>query len=368
MRAGRLNLLTDVAGLSVGNAHDAASCSGVSVVLCDAPAVAAVDVRGGGPGTRETDALGLAGTVEAIHAVVLSGGSAFGLAAAGAVQERLAKSGVGFKVGDIAVPIVPQAVLFDLAVVARPEPPLPDLYRRLALAACEDASQGAFALGSAGAGYGATTARLRGGLGSASALLEDGITVGALVAVNPVGCVTCGEAGHFWAHPFEIGEEFGGLGGPAAAVRLPTAPRLKGWASALGAPGPMRPGGAGQNTTIAVIATNVRLDRRQCHRLAVMAQTGLARAIHPVHTPLDGDSVFAIATGYVSLRDAVYGLAELGSVAADTLSRAVARAIYMADAPPPHWRGPPAWRHLFATPVRSQPDHASRTATDENEP
>lgn len=326
------NLITDVPGLMVGCAHDAAAFSGVTVILPERAAVAAADIRGGGPGTREMDALGLAGTVDEVHAVVLSGGSAFGLGAASAVQAWLAERGRGFKVRAATVPIVPQAILFDLLNGGDKSWGRTPPYERLAWEACESAGPG-FAIGSAGAGFGATTCNLRGGLGSASARTPDGVVVGALVAVNPVGSTTIGGGPHFWAAPFEQRGESGGLGWPAAIPESALAPRLK--------------GEPGESTTLAVVATNARLSKREAHRLAVMAQTGLARAIHPVHTPLDGDIVIALATGDITLRDPVYDLAQLGAMASLTLARAVARGIYEADAASPGWSGPPAHRTLF---------------------
>lgn len=326
------NLITDVGGLLVGNSEDATICSGVSVVLPDRPMVAAVDVRGGGPGTRETDVLALSGSVDEVHAIVLSGGSAFGLSAASAVQSWLAERGRGFAVGAALVPIVPQAILFDL-LNGGDKRELPACYSRLATHACDAAGTG-FALGSAGAGYGATTATLRGGLGSASARLEDDLVVGALVAINAVGSATVDSGPHFWAAPFERDREAGGLGMPVPLPGDALVPRLK--------------GGPAQSTTLGVVATNARLDKRQAHRLAVMAQSGLARAIYPVHTPLDGDVVFALSTGEVALNEPVLDLARLGAAAADTLARAVARGVYEAAAAPPGWVGPPAWRQRFA--------------------
>lgn len=331
-----LNLITDVPGLTVGNADDARLASGVTVVLPQRPVVAAVDVRGGGPGTRETDALGLAGTVAEVHAVVLSGGSAFGLSAATGVQSFLREREIGFDVGGQHVPIVPQAILFDLSNGGDkewgPAPP----YERLGRAACETASR-TFAVGSSGAGYGATTATLRGGLGSASARLDGGLIVGAVVAANPVGSVTVGDTRHFWAAPFERGSEYGGLGWPTPMPADASLPRLKGGPRAS----------ARENTTIAVVATNARLSKPEAYRLAVMAQTGLARAILPVHTPLDGDTVFALSTGDVELAGGPRGLALLGAAAADTLARAVARGVYEAAPAPCFWKGPPAWRTAF---------------------
>ncbi|MEQ1711703.1 MAG: P1 family peptidase, partial [Hyphomicrobium sp.] len=282
------NLITDIAGLRVGNAHDESVMSGVSVLLPDRPVTAAVDVRGGGPGTRETDALGLAGVVDEVHGIVLSGGSAFGLDAAGGVQGWLAGRGIGFPVREARVPIVPQAILFDLLNGGNKawggEPP----YNRLGQRAC-DAAGVDFALGSAGAGFGATTANLRGGLGSAAAVVEGDVSVGALVAVNAVGSVTMGDGPHFWAAPFERGHEFGGHGWPMARFSDTTKIRLKGESAPHGQQHTL-------NTTIAVVATNARLSKGECYRLAVMAQAGMARAVYPIHSPLDGDTVFAIST------------------------------------------------------------------------
>lgn len=330
------NLITDVPGVRVGQAHDEQLMSGVTVVLPDRPVVAAVDVRGGGPGTRETDALSLSGSVDEVHAIVLSGGSAFGLSAATGVQSWLAERGVGFAVRTARVPIVPQAILFDLlnggdkSWGARPP------YAELARQACERAGLD-FELGSTGAGYGASTATLRGGLGSASQRLSNGRIVGALAAVNAAGSATIGSTGQFWAAPFEVGTEFGGRG-----MSVPLEP---------GALVPHLKGGPGESTTLAVVATNVRLDKRQALRLAVMAQAGLARALHPVHSPLDGDAVFALSTGEIGLSDPVIALAELGSAAANVLARAVARGVFEAAPAPPGWTGPVAYGEAFAGPL-----------------
>jgi len=326
------NLISDVAGLRVGNAHDAGLCSGVTVLLFDRPMVAAADVRGGGSGTREMDALSMSGTVQEAHAIVLSGGSAFGLSAATGVQSWLAERGQGFSVGAARVPIVPQAVLFDLLNGGNkawgPSPPYESLARR----ACEEAGV-AFALGSAGAGFGATTVTLRGGLGSASETLGPGLVVGALVAVNAVGSATIGTTEHFWAAPFERNGEFGGRGLPVQVPDDALALRFK--------------GGPSQATTIAIVATNARLTRPEAHRVAVMAHSGLSRALYPVHSPLDGDTIFAVSTGEVELADPIMDLTSIGSVAANVLARAVARGVYEAAAAPPGWLGPPAWRTHF---------------------
>jgi L-aminopeptidase/D-esterase-like protein len=328
------NLITDVTGIRVGNAHDAELISGVTVVLCDREVVAAADVRGGGPGTRETDALELSGSIEETHAIVLSGGSAFGLAAATGVQAWLAERGRGLDIRGARVPIVAQAVLFDLLNGGNKSWGASPPYEALARRACEKAGE-EFALGSAGAGYGAATANLRGGLGSASETLDGGLIVGAIVAVNAVGSTTVGDTGHFWAAPFERAGEFGGRGSPSAITDDALALRLK--------------GGPAQATTIAVVATNAKLTKPQAYRVAVMAQTGLARAIYPVHTPLDGDTVFSLATGEIGLADPAFQVTAIGSAAANALARAIARGVYEAAAAPANWRGPPAWRTRFGS-------------------
>jgi D-aminopeptidase len=322
------NLITDVAGVHVGHAGDDKLGSGTTVVVFESAVAASIDIRGGGPGTRETALLDPAQTVEGIDAVVLSGGSAFGLDAASGVQAWLREQGRGFQVREARVPIVPAAILFDLLSGGNKEwgryPP----YRELGYAAAKGA-QAEFALGSVGAGLGATTVNLKGGIGSVSARTRDGLTVGVLVAANAAGSVTIGQGPHFWAAPFEQGKEFGGRGWPQKFADDALDFRSK------GAPG--------QNTTLAVVVTDGKLSKAQCERLAVMAQTGLARAIYPVHTPLDGDVVFAAATGRKELADPVYSLSELGMLAANGLARAIARGVYEANALPfpdalPGWK------------------------------
>jgi D-aminopeptidase len=326
------NLLTDVPGLKVGNAHDASLASGTTAIVFEAPAVASVDVRGGGPGSRETELLRPEQTVERVDAIVLSGGSAFGLDAPGGAMGFLREQGRGFAIGSVVVPIVPGAILFDLLNGGNKSWGRHAPYRDLGYAAVAAASE-EFTLGTAGAGYGATTVNLKGGLGSASALTRDGAIVGAIVAVNAVGSVTVGNSAHFWAAPFERDGEFGGRGFPAAPPADAEAVRLK--------------GGIGQNTTIALIATDVTLTKQQAYHLAVTAQDGLARAIYPVHTPLDGDTVFAASTGKRPLADPIYAFAELGAVAANVLARATARAVYEATALP--FPGAlPSWKDKFS--------------------
>lgn len=330
------NLITDVPGLKVGHAHDARCGSGVTVVLCEAPTIAAVDIRGGGPGSRETALLDPAATVETVDAVVLSGGSAFGLDAGAGVMTALAAQGRGFAVGPARVPIVPGAVLFDLTnggdKAWGSEPP----YRRLGQAALEAAALD-FALGSVGAGHGATTATVKGGLGSASAVLPSGHVVGAVVAVNAVGSPLFGAGPHFRAAPFEKNAEFGGLGVPSSFPDEALQPALKGHVP-LSA------------TTLAVVACDAVLTTPQAQRLAVMAQDGLALSLFPIHTPLDGDSVFALATGRRPLADPIADLTRIGTCAAAVLARAVARAVFCAKALP-FAGAQPSWRDRFGAPA-----------------
>lgn len=325
------NLITDIPGIRVGHAEDAALASGATVVFFDHPVVASVDVRGGGPGTRETALLDPAQTIEGIDAIVLSGGSAFGLEAASGVQAYLREQGRGFAVREARVPIVPAAILFDLLSGGDKNWDRYPPYRELGYAAVQSAGSD-FALGSVGAGLGATTVNLKGGIGSASAQTSDGLIVGALAAANAAGSMTIGDSPHFWAAPFEENKEFGGLGWPAAFPPEALAYRSK------GAPG--------ANTTLAVVATNAKLTKAQARRLAVMAQSGLSRAIYPVHTPLDGDVVFAAATGAKSLPDPVYSFSALGTLAANVLARAIARGIYEAAALP-FPTAVPSWKDKF---------------------
>lgn len=325
---GARNAITDVAGLKVGVAHEANLRTGVTVLLPDDRAVAAVDVRGGGTGTRELELLGADGTVDAIDAVVLSGGSAFGLAAADSVAGWLAGQGRGFPVGDMGVPLVPAAILFDLlnggdkrGFRSGADDALP--YRALAREALGNAGLDV-TNGNAGAGFGATTTghdgrKLKGGQGTASFVIDGGITVGALAAVNAIGSPVANAAGQFLAGALEQGEEFGGYAGPAT-VGVLDHPLNKHDATAESG-----------NTTLAVVATDAALDQRQARRVAMMAQAGLAKAIRPAFSPMDGDIVFAISTGTHPVRD-TRELARIGMLAADCLARAVARGVYHAQA------------------------------------
>lgn len=319
------NRLTDVAGLKVGNAHDARLKSGVTVVLCEAPATAAVHVMGGAPATRETDLLSAEETVQEVDAIVLSGGSAFGLEAAGGVAGGLRAMGRGIPVGAVRVPIVPAASCFDLLNGGDKDWGDMSPYAAMGRAAL-DAAGDAFAIGTTGAGHGATTVNLKGGLGTASTRLDNGITVAALVAVNAVGQATVGNAGHFWAAPFEVGDEFGGRGWPSPFPPETTALRYKGEAKMA-------------NTTIAVVATDAALTKAEAKRLAVLAHDGFARALWPSHTAADGDLVFALATGR---NKTGFSPIELGAAGAAVMARAIARGIFAATAEPgdtvPTWR------------------------------
>jgi L-aminopeptidase/D-esterase-like protein len=321
-RPGPRNLITDVPGLMVGQAQDAAVRTGVTVILPDDRAVCAVDVRGGGPGTRETDALAPENLVDAVDAVVLSGGSSYGLAAADGVTAWLGANGRGFGLVDMPgvprSPVVPGAILYDLANGGDKTWGLEPPYRRLGIAAAEAAALD-FDLGAAGAGYGAMAGALKGGTGSASVVTEDGITVGAIAAVNSFGSVVGGDGRSFWAAPFEIGDEFGGYGSAGLAIAPDD------WGQAKANPAPRA------NTTIALVATDVALTPAQAKRVAVMAQDGLARAIRPAHAPFDGDVVFALSTARRPLGEpAAFAVARLGALGADCLARAIARAVYEA--------------------------------------
>lgn len=311
MRMGARNTIADVAGLRVGNAEDAELRSGCTVLVGERPFVAGVSVMGGAPGTRETDLLAPERLVQEVDALVLSGGSAFGLDACSGVADGLWAAGRGFAVGPARVPIVPGAILFDLLNGGEKGWERNPYYGlgRAALAAASEA----FGLGTTGAGYGAMTGTWKGGLGSASVVLDNGVTVGALVAVNALGSVTNGR--RFWAAPWEMGAEFGGLGMPGAASVADPVPVKR----------------MGEPTTIAIVACDARLSQAQATRVAVAAQDGMARAIVPSHTLLDGDLVFAAATGEREV-DPVLGVYQIGHAAAVCLARAIARGVYLARA------------------------------------
>lgn len=320
IRKGPRNLITDVAGLRVGQAEDMTARTGVTVLVCDRPATAAADVRGGAPGMRDVvlDPTSLVGEIDAI---ALSGGSVWGLDAPSGVQAWLKEQGRGFQIapGAPRVPIVPGAILFDLANGGNKEwgetPPYRALGRKAAECAAED-----FALGNAGAGLGAVAGLYKGGIGSASSVGDDGSTVGALVAVNSVGSPVIPGSNLFWAFPFEQDGEFGGRAKKPMPFDLDLPPDMK------GAPRP------GAHTTIAIVASDADLTRVELQRLAIMAADGFARALRPVHTSFDGDLVIAVSTARRSLSAArPFEVMRLGHIAADCLARAIARGVYAAQ-------------------------------------
>lgn len=315
MQTGPKNLITDVAGLKVGSAQNYRLKSGTTVLTADTPFTAAVHVMGGAPGTRETDLLAPDKTVQHVDALVLSGGSAFGLDAASGVADGLREAGRGFQVADQTVPIVPAAILFDL-INGGDKSWTENPYRALGREALHAASD-TFDLGTYGAGTGATTASFKGGLGSASIVTPSGHTVGALVAVNALGDVVVPDTGQFWASPWEIGNEFGGLG-------VATTPQQDWPKTKL----------SQHDTTIAIIATDATLSQAQCTRMATAAHDGMARAIVPSHTPMDGDLVFGVATDAKPLGDPVQDPLLIGHAAATCLARAIARGVYLAKAKP----------------------------------
>lgn len=332
MIPGPQNAITDVPGLKVGNAQDHGLKSGVTVLTGDAPFTASVAVMGGAPGTRETDLLAPDKSVAKVDALVLSGGSAYGLDACSGVVAGLRAQGRGFKVGKAIIPLVPGAIIFDLLSggdQSWTDTPYPALGR-----AAFEAATDSTPIGTVGAGTGAMTAMMKGGLGTASLTLDNGIVVAALVAANPMGSVTTPGDRHFWAAPFEIDGEFGGLGPDPAAGLGRSLDSRKMTAMIERA-----------NTTIAIIATNAALDKSQCQRVAWAAHDGIGRACVPAHSPGDGDLVFAAATGDTPLtseRD----LALIGHAGALCLSRAIARGVHAATPAPDDLL--PTWSMLNA--------------------
>jgi len=325
------NLITDIDGISVGHAQDEKLASGVTALIFAEPAVASIAVHGGAPGLRDTGLLEPEMTVETVDALVLSGGSAYGLDSMGGVMANLRERGRGFSVRDIKVPIVPGAVLFDLANGGDKAFGREPIYWHLGIRAAE-AATGDFPQGSVGAGLGATTADLAGGLGSVSDVTSAGFLVGALVAVNAVGRATIGDGPHFWAAPFERNGEFGGLGLPSPWPVEAREFRIK--------------GDAAENTTIAIVATDAALTKAEAKRLAIMAHDGMARALCPAHAAMDGDTIFAAATGRAPRPPTMRDKIEIGARAADCLARAIARAVYEAS-PLPFPCALPSWRTKF---------------------
>jgi L-aminopeptidase/D-esterase-like protein len=319
VQTGKNNAITDVEGIEVGQYTDQEAASGVSVVLCREGAVGGVDVRGGGPCTRETDLLMPGNLVEKVQAVVLTGGSVYGLAAADGVVRWLAEKGYGFPLDDTHVaPIVPAAALFDLGRGREFVPPIDATWGRKA---CDAAGSGPVACGSQGAGTGAYAGGIKGGVGTASTVLESGLTVAALVAVNPRGSVVNPQTGELWEKGHELDGEFGDQG--QRRIKLPPSPATE----------------PKSNTTIAVVATDAILTKHKAQKVAQMAHDGMARAIRPIHTMTDGDTVFCMATGKRALpaTDADYASRDLdafnmlGHAAADCLARAISKAVVSAE-------------------------------------
>ena len=334
MKPGCRNSITDVAGFQVGNAENHLVKTGVSVLMADRPFCAAVSIAGGAPGTRETDLLSPDKMVQEVDALVLSGGSAYGLDAASGVVDELRAKGRGYKVGDAVVPIVPAAILFDLLNGGNKdwqENPYPELGRQAVCNASND-----FGIGTCGAGTGATSMDLKGGLGTASVMTESGYTVGALVAVNALGTAVQSDTGRFWAGMYEFDDEYGGAGCPNEADPA--------WEPQIQTPDTA----TGTNTTIGIIATDACLDKSQAKRLAVAAHDGYARSLLPSHTIFDGDLIFAASSGKIMPNDLVGTQFELGHCAAQCMARAVARAIF--NARPATGDTLPTWNMLYGRP------------------
>jgi L-aminopeptidase/D-esterase-like protein len=327
------NAITDVAGIEVGHCTDIDNLTGTTVILIKGGAVAGVDVRGAAPGTRETDAINPINLVEKVHAVVLTGGSAYGLAAADGVMSYLEAHGIGFPLGDgNVVPIVPAAALYDLGRGGTPFSGRPTA--AFGLTACEGARIGPVAQGNVGAGTGALTGilignELKGGLGTASTDLGNGVLVGALVAVNSGGSTVNPETGEFYAAFLETNNEFGGLKAASTASLHADKDKIT-----IHTPHPIT------NTTIAAVATNVELTKAQATKVAQMAHDGMARAILPAHTMFDGDTIFCLSTGERAIADlkkeGMWGdtaarINMIGSAAADTLARAIIHGMLAAE-------------------------------------
>ena len=323
-RPGPKNLITDVPGIEVGNSENRTVLTGTTVIVADEPATAACAVAGGGPGTRETDLLRADTMVEQVDAIVLSGGSAYGLGAADGVTAKLGAMGRGYGLKDLPgvpkTPIVPSAILYDLANGGDKNWGETPPYRALGEEAFENRAK-SFPLGNVGCGLGANAGAHAGGLGSASLRTSDGITIGALASVNCFGSVFMPGTTCFWSWPFELDGEFGNHRPDAGYNNDPEE-----WGDAKMNPQP------GQNTTIACIATDAALTPAQAQRVAQMALSGFSRAIRPVFAPFDGDALFVLSTGRLPLEDpAPISLTRLGELAASTLARAIARGVYEAD-------------------------------------
>jgi D-aminopeptidase len=333
MPTGPLNLLTDISGLRVGQCHDPVIATGVTAIVFDEPNVATCVVRGGAPGGRGTSDLEPEMLLSGIDVCLLSGGSIFGLDASGGAVSYLRSQRRGIAIGPVCIPIAVQAITFDLLNGGNKDWGRMPPYWELGFKAAEHAIAGRFELGTVGGGYGATTATLKGGVGSASKILPSGHRVAAIVVVNAVGTVTIGDGPQFWAAPYELDHEFGGLGQPTHITDADRALRTKHRAP--------------PSTTIALVVTDALLSKAETKRLAIMADDGLARAVRPAHAPMDGDTVVAVSMQQTPFDTRTpLALTELGQAAGDCLARAIARGVYEATALP--FSGAlPAWRDTF---------------------
>ena len=323
---GKRNLITDVDGIMVGNAHDAGARSGVTVILPENGATASGEVRGAAPGTREMDLLDPTCMIENIDAICLSGGSVHGLASGEAVVSWLHGEDRGFSLGEWRLPIVPSAIINDLGMGGSKKWGVSPNYSDLAQAACEDASF-EFPLGNVGAGMGASAGSLKGGLGSASIVNDNGLQVAALVVTNPFGAAVIPGNGTLWSWAMEQNGEMGRQYPPNAIPDINMQMSQE--------------GKSGENTTLAVVATNAFLNKAQLKRMAMMAHDGMARGIRPIHTPFDGDVVFALSTKQHAVESLGIGrhdqitdihvVAQIGAFAADCLTRAIGRSVFDAE-------------------------------------
>jgi D-aminopeptidase len=327
------NLITDVPGVLVGNAEDPDLRSGVSAVVFEAPAIAACCILGGAPAGVATNSFEPDMVVEAVDALVLSGGSGFGLESSIGVQAWLRQQGRGFAIGEARIPIVAGAICFDMLNGGDKSWGRYSPYRELGFKAAAAASSAPFGLGTTGGGYGATTVNLKGGLGSASAMTPSGYRVGALVVVNAIGAATMGDGPHFWAAGYEVGHEFGGLGFPKRITPDMTTLAWK--------------GGPTFATTIAIVATDAILSKPMAKRLAITANDGFARALRITHALFDGDTLFSASTGRIALKDPVNDQIEIGAAAADVVARAIARGVYEAQPYPFGHSALPTWKERF---------------------
>ena len=334
---GPKNLITDVKGILVGSAEDSKLCTGVTVLSSKKPLIAAVDVRGGGPGTKETDMLKLENSIGRADAIVLSGGSAFGLDASSEIQRLLKKDKRGYCVNGNIIPLVPSAIIFDLQPSLEYWKNDQSIWKKLANQAYKNLDKN-FLLGSKGAGYGAKTSTLKGGLGSASWIeeLSDGkqYTVGAIVINNAVGNPLNNKGPHFLSGYLEIEKEFGGLGSSNKKFdKIIRAKRINNSENQI-------------NTIIGIVATDAPLDRANLKRLAIMAHDGISRSIHPSHTPMDGDTIFSVSSNQNRKENPISksDLTILATRASDCIARACNRAVYEAKSID---NLKPSWQELF---------------------